>query len=193
MKRKPIIISIIVIATLIAGLAYATGRQRYETADYKVVETNGAFEIRAYRALAVASTKMDNENSGFGRLFKYIAGQNQTESKIAMTTPVFVSSDSKEKETMSFVLPYETAEAGAPEPKGASVFLNKLRGGKFAVYRYAGRSSESRDTKALTKLQEWIVESGMEVKTASTPRFAYYDPPWTPGPFRRNEVMIEIR
>ncbi|MFT5468432.1 MAG: hypothetical protein ACI8UO_003541 [Verrucomicrobiales bacterium] len=186
-------ITIGIAVTLIGTALYATARGRYETADYKVVESKGSFEIRAYRALAVASTSMENENSGFGRLFKYITGQNQTESKIAMTTPVFVSSGGENKELMSFVLPDEVAKAGAPEPAGGKVFLNQLTGGKFAVYRYAGRSSDQRDAKALTKLKEWIAEAGLTTKTAAKPRYAYYDPPWTPGLMRRNEVMIEIR
>jgi DNA gyrase inhibitor GyrI len=163
-------------------------RDKYETAAYKVLTKKGAIEIREYPALSLASAKMNEPakqgaNQGFRSLFGYISGQNEAAAKIAMTTPVFMDGDQ-----MSFVLPEDVAQKGAPAPKGTEVALKKFPGGKFAVLRFPGTRSSATEAKAEAELRQVAKESGVTLQ--GSPLFAYYDPPFTLPPFRRNEVLI---
>ena len=95
MKRVLITIFIVVILVLVFA-AWKSSRFAYETANYEVVTKQGAYEVRNYTPMVIASTSMDNAdpNSGgtFRRLFRYISKNNEDEQKIAMTTPVHESS-----------------------------------------------------------------------------------------------------
>ena len=113
--------SLILISSLLVGAigiaACATSRAGYETARYKVIRTEGAFELREYPELKIATTLRDADNARFMRLFRYIDGGNAAKEKIAMTTPVFMA-DGK----MAFVLP-EKHLATTPVPcRAAGVF-----------------------------------------------------------------------
>jgi hypothetical protein len=44
----------------------------------------------------------------------------------------------------------------------------------------------------LGELQSWL--KGREISLADAmPVYGYFDPPWTPSMFRRNEVMLRIQ
>jgi len=90
----------ILILILIVGLAFAgcqATRAGYESAPYKVVRSDGKFELREYSALTVVETRMAGGGNGsdgsFNRLFRFITGGNEAKQKIAMTTPVFMSGE----------------------------------------------------------------------------------------------------
>ena len=64
--------------------------QGYETQAYTLVKRFDTIEIRYYPSamkVKVESTLSDNRN--FNALFGYISGNNATNEKIAMTTPVY--------------------------------------------------------------------------------------------------------
>jgi hypothetical protein len=173
-----------------------TARGAYESAEYKVVESDGAFEIREYPELTLVTTSTKFETQGndgsFMRLFRYISGSNDAEQKVAMTTPVFMQRDAEDAAgEMSFVLPKEVAEQGAPKPVGDGVQLQQRQGGRFAVLRFSGRMDGESVAKAEASLRAWMAKRELvgEAKAES----AGYDPPWTPGSLRRNEVLIRLR
>lgn len=64
---------------------------KYETAPYKVLEKEELFEIRQYDAFYTAAVEEDTleGSSGFRQIFDYISGNNEDQTKISMTTPVF--------------------------------------------------------------------------------------------------------
>ena len=168
-----------------------SSRAKYESAPFASAEKDGAFELRDYPEITVVRTsgKGSDANGAFMRLFRYIGGGNASSSKIAMTTPVFM--DRGEKETdMSFVVPKAVAAAGAPAPTAPQVSLSKRAAGRFAVMRFSGWRSAKSEEAALVKLRAWIQAKGM--KETGKPSFAYFDPPWTLGPFRRNEVLVRV-
>lgn len=177
-----------VLSLLVLGIiaaACATSRAGYETAPFTVLRTDGAFEIREYPDICVASTPRHDDNSSFMRLFRYIDGDNTAGEKIAMTTPVFMVDGA-----MAFVLPKESS-GQAPAPKNDQIKLEKLKSQTVAVLRFNGARSEKSETEALEKLRGWLRENQLE--ETGKPFSAYYDPPWTPGLLRRNEVLIPIR
>lgn len=187
--------AVIAVAIVYVGWRF-TSRTGYESATYKVVESDNSFEIREYPelTLAVTDTQLNaNGNDGsFMRLFGYISGENGAKEKIAMTTPVFMShTDEGEVAQMGFVLPAEVAESGAPSPTENAVRVQSRLGGRFAVIRFAGTINEQTVQKAESDLRNWIQSKGLE--HIGLAERAGYDPPWTPGPFRRNEILIRIQ
>ncbi len=182
-KMFSVIAGLLVIAFTIA--ACATSRSGYETAPYKVIRADGEFEIRQYPELKIATTDRDADNSSFMRLFRYIDGGNVEKEKIAMTTPVFMV-DGK----MAFVVP-EKHKAATPAPASPQVVVDTLKAQRVAVYRFSGTRTKDSEPQALAKLKAWMQQN--KLTEAGTPFSAYYDPPWTPGFMRRNEVLVPIQ
>lgn len=173
-----------------------TARAGYESAEYKVIESDKNIEIREYPDLMLAATdsKMDSQgNDGsFMRLFRYISGNNEAGQKISMTTPVFMEGDIGESEiSMGFVMPKEVAVEGVPAPKSDGVQIRKRKGGRFAVIRFAGRLDSKLAKQQEAKLREWMKSRDLEGE--QTVEAAGYDPPFTPGLLRRNEVLIRLK
>ena len=186
----------LVVSVVSLSLVLLTGctatRAGYESAGYKVVRKSGAFEIRDYPTLTVISTPMSaatpaDADGSFMRLFRFITGANEAKQKIAMTTPVFMSG-SDSNATMAFVLPAKLKADAVPKPSDAAVTVRELPAGRFAVLRFSGGQSAKHDAEALGRLRAWMQAEGL--KELSPPVYAYFDPPWTPGFLRRNEVML---
>jgi hypothetical protein len=182
MKRFSILLTALIAVSLGVAACAAT-RAGYETAPYEVLRADGAFELRAYPELPLVTTRDDGADGSFMRLFRYISGANASQEKIAMTTPVFMVDN-----RMAFVLPAEKREAPAPASK--DVRLEKRPAGRVAVVRFSGQRSAEADADALSKLRAWMAQQGL--KETGKPFSASYDPPWTPGPMRRNEVLVPV-
>lgn len=193
------VIYLIVGAALIA-LGYfgwkLTARSAYESAEYTVLESDSPFETREYPDLQLATTNMQFKSQGddgsFMRLFRYISGANDEQQEVAMTTPVFMEPEADGAQgQMGFVIPKNVAEQRVPEPTSEQVQILKRVGGRFAVIRFAGRMNRESVTKAEEQLRTWTNKKGLVGELDA--EFAGYDPPWTPGPFRRNEVLIRLK
>ena len=95
MNRKQMIyIGTITLFALVGVFAWnMMARTAYESAEYKVVESDGKFEVREYPdlMLVATTTKMDAQgrDGSFMKLFRYISGANESDKKISMTTPVW--------------------------------------------------------------------------------------------------------
>jgi hypothetical protein len=50
--------------------------------------------------------------------------------------------------------------------------------------------NEETKQNAVDTLQIWM--DSRELEGSGGTEFAGYDPPWTPGPFRRNEILIRL-
>lgn len=187
-----LILVTIAIFTLSATV-YMVSRTGFESADYMVISKDGDFEIREYKPMLLVSTTMKGaelgNNSAFQRLFGYISGSNEDSQKIAMTAPVFSSNDEKTY-TMSFLVPKDVAEKGAPAPTDENVKIETMEGGQFAAYRYSGYSTPEKIAEGKQKLTDWIAKQ--ELKTTGEMLSAGYDAPYVPADQRRNEVMIRL-
>ncbi|MEI8340139.1 MAG: heme-binding protein [Verrucomicrobiota bacterium] len=181
---------------LLAGAALILGgcqvtRSGYESAPYKVVRADGKFEVRDYPPLTVVETSMastgNNANGSFGRLFAFITGGNQSKQKISMTTPVLMSGSDSNR-TMAFVMPSKLKPGEVPVPADGSVSVRQLAAGRFAVMRFNGSRSTKRETESLEHLKTWMATQNLV--PIPPPVYGYFDPPWTLGFLRRNEVML---
>ena len=193
--RKMIIGSVILV--LLAALVFAgcrTARSAYESAPYRTVRTDGQFALRDYPAMTVVETPMARKATGadgsFMRLFRFISGGNEAKEKIAMTTPVFMSGN-ESNATMAFVLPAKMKLGEVPKPADDAVQVRELPAGQFAVLRFSGGRNAGNEAEALTRLRDWLAKE--KLSSAGSPVYGYFDPPWTPGFWRRNEVMLPIK
>jgi hypothetical protein len=186
--------SLILLFIPLVSCATAEEKGKYETAKYEAVLTEGAFEIRTYPEIVVASAPMNatrsGSNSAFRSLFRYISGGNEEQKKIAMTTPVF-STKVGEGKSMSFVVPAEVVAAGVPKATDGNVVVATRAKGRFAVYRYSGRWTTARENKARATLLAWIKEK--ELKTVGATETANYNSPMTLPFLRRNEVLVRLK
>lgn len=197
MKKKLKIGALITGLVLLGGLALVTRfglvRGGYESAPYQVVKSIAPFEIRDYPALTVVETPMAPGGKGtdgsFNRLFRFITGGNESHQKIAMTTPVYMSG-AETSSTMAFVMPANMKAGDVPRPADSSVTVRELPAGRFAVLRFSGSRNAKTESGSLERLRAWMQQEGL--KEISSPVYGYFDPPWTPAPLRRNEVMLRI-
>ena len=178
----------LLMTALFASLLTACTGGKYESPNYCVVSSDGAFEIRDYPQLTLVSTPMQHrgEDGSFMKLFRFIQGRNDRAEKISMTTPVLMTGSSVG--TMSFVLPQAVAQHGAPTPSNSDVTLSTVPPSRYAAYRFSGSNNPASSEVAAKKLVAWVKSHHVEM--LGSPLFAYYNPPWTPGFLRRNEVLI---
>ncbi len=201
-RRQMIYLSAMAILVAAGVFAWNTmARAGYESAEYKVVTSDGKFEVREYPDLMLVATKTKLDAQGrdgsFMKLFRYISGANQSEKKISMTTPVFMENDKADLAVqMGFVMPKKLAEDGVPAPTGEGVEVRKRVGGRFAVLRFSGTLNAKLAKDSEAKLRAWMETKGLvadDSAESSGVETAGYDPPFTPGPFRRNEVLIRLK
>jgi effector-binding domain-containing protein len=174
--------------------------QNVEQPEYALVEQDGDFELRDYPALTVAEVSRQGDrgralSAGFGPLARYIFAKEREGEKIAMTAPVIQqpAADAAEQEAdwaVGFIMPKAAVAAGLPAPADADVRLTELPPRRVAAVRFSGRTTDARTAEQRRRLTDWIDSRGLRI--ASTPIYAYYNDPMTPGPMRRNEIMFDV-
>ena len=85
-----------------------------------------------------------NDSSGFRSLFRYISGSNQSQTKIAMTTPVHMEKQ-EQGSSMAFVLPKKFDPKSTPLPSDSQVKVYEAKGGYYASMRYSGYTNEAKE------------------------------------------------
>ena len=203
MKRKQMIyLSAMAILVLAGVFAWNTmARTAYESAEYKVATSDGKFEVREYPDLMLVATTTNMDAQGrdgsFMKLFRYISGANESDKKISMTTPVFMENGKADSAVqMGFVMPKDIAVEGVPAPTGEGLDVRKRIGGRFAVLRFSGQLNAKLAKESEAKLRNWMATKGLvadDSVESSGVETAGYDPPFTPGPLRRNEVLIRLK
>jgi len=182
---------------------------RVEEAHYTIIRQTKKFELRDYPSQIVAETVVegtieDAGNRAFRPLFNYISGQNRSQEKISMTSPV-TQEASSEKIAMtapvaqqstadgwmvSFMMPKSYTMDTLPIPNDPRVQLREIPSRRVACVKYSGTWSEKRYLRNLQELEAWIQESGFII--LGQPVWARYNPPFTPWFMRRNEILIPV-
>jgi hypothetical protein len=188
--------TILVISLLTIGLILITRmitKAKTETQKFETIYRDGNFEIRFYPEAILASVTMngsydDSRNSGFRILAGYIFGGNEENQKIAMTSPVRMSS-ADEISTMSFVLPSKMEFEHLPTPVSERIVLHQSEPVYAAVIQYGGYSNNKEIEKKKAELIEALNKLNLEHKE----NFEYlgYNPPYQMIN-RKNEVLVEL-
>ncbi len=181
---------------------------RVEQPAYRVVETEGRIELRDYGPMIVATATVTGEraqaiNEGFRLIADYIFGNNIAAGKIPMTAPVTQQRSAKiamtapviqqragEAWQVQFVMPSRYTLDTLPTPRNPAVTLRPIEPRRFAVIRFAGLNGSDNLERHTEALQAFLRNKAL--KPLGEPIYAFYNPPWTLPPLRRNEVMIEV-
>lgn len=201
-----IAISLILLAvTAMAAFVFIV--QNVETPAYRVVEQDGAFEIRDYPALTVAEVVRGGERqaalrAGFSPLANYIFAKERAGERVAMTAPVIqqrigamtvpvaAAPDVAGEWAVRFIMPARYTLSALPQPASAEVRLRELPARRVAAVRFSGRATPALIDAQETALHQWLDAHGR--CPAAMPVYAYYNDPFTPGFLRRNEVLIDV-
>ena len=181
---------------------------RVEQPEYKVVQSDGAIEIRDYAPMIAAETAAQGERTaaigeGFRRIAGYIFGDNVPRTKIEMTAPVqqqkginiAMTAPVQQQGTgdtwrVRFIMPKGMTMETLPQPTDTRVELVPLPARRFAVIRFSGSPGEKELDEKTEALKRYLQSHNL-VGTGE-PLYAFYNPPWTLPFFKRNEVMFEL-
>jgi hypothetical protein len=195
-------------AALVGGaLVYYLREKQTEEPDYRVLATDGDFQIREYPPMTVAETvvfgpRRDALSEGFRALADYIFAKNRDGEKLPMTVPVMqdagdpMASDppmfDDELEggwRTRFVMSEGRSAADLPTPSDG-VELVELEPRRVGVVSFAGRPGDRGLAEQEDRLRGWLARRG-EASEAE-PEYAFYNSPVIPGPLRRNEVWLGL-
>ena len=198
------IIALILIVGVLAGPVLSD----VEKPDYKVIQSEQNIEIRQYEPMIIAEVEVDGKREdaigdGFRLLADYIFGNNTVQQVISMTAPVQQKENQKIAMTapvqqqstgkswrMSFVMPSKYSMDSLPVPNNNRVRLKEILTKKFVVIEFSGTNSNENVTEHENQLMNYIEAN--QIKINGSPKYAFYNPPWSLPFLRRNEVMIEI-
>ena len=165
---------------------------------FQLVRKDGSIEVRDYGALTIAEVtrRGDREGAvraGFGPLARYIFAKDRQGEKIAMTAPVTQqkTADANTTWRVHFIMPEGKGIGSLPQPATEDVRLLTLPPSRRAVIRFSGRANDQLIKSNEQRLLTWLEAQGYTTDGPAV--YAYYDDPLTPGLFRRNEVMYQVK
>lgn len=182
-----------------------------EMQPYEVLRRYPRFELRHYPTHLVAEVEVEGSyitagNRAFGILVGFISGRNAARSTVAMTAPVVQepvpttiamtapviqeTAGESGRHVVAFVMPAEFTLDTLPAPTDSRIRIREVPAHVAAVRTFSGRWSEKTYQDHLAALGRAVAHAGLTV--AGPPRFARFDPPWTPWFLRRNEVVLPV-
>jgi effector-binding domain-containing protein len=156
-----------------------------DSAEYEIEKAVDHIEIRKYPKMLLATVYGLYDNDAFGILFNYIEGNNKSKRKISMTVPVI-----SDKRSFSFVMPASYDLDTIPDPIDDRTKIEEVPERRVAVMRFRGRARENMREQKTSELLTFV--QGLGLTTKGEPFLMRYNPPFTPGFLRRNEIGINI-
>jgi SOUL heme-binding protein len=197
-----------VVMVAAGAAAWWSQMSHVEEPKYVLVESSGAVEIRDYPELIAAEVTVQGDRSaaistGFGLIADYIFGNNSTSKKVAMTAPVTQQPNEKiamtapvtqqgsgNEWTVRFIMPSSYTMETLPKPIKPEVKLVTLAAKRQVAIKFSGVADEALLAKKIAELNAFT--AAKKLNELGAPTYAFYNPPWTLGAFRRNEVMVEV-
>ncbi|MFA5397729.1 MAG: heme-binding protein [Methanogenium sp.] len=168
------------------------------TIPYEITGARGEIEFRRYPAVVLATVASTGGNDGFNLLFAYITGKNAAQNNISMTSPVITSQQIAmtspvvtDAASMSFVMPPGKTRDDIPDPLDDRVQISTVPAREVAVIRFSGYARKGKVAATEVRLREGLKKAGIE--PLGELFLMRYNPPWTLGFLRRNEVGLEIK
>jgi hypothetical protein len=177
---------------IIIQLFAKKSQQGIETYPYTILKTYDGFEIRQYESRLFTSVKLTSNDyskvssKGFSILAGYIFGGNETNEKIAMTSPVAMSLD--DSMTMMFMVPKDS-ENKLPKPNDHQIQFKEEPAKKVAAITFGGWANQEKIDQYKTQLIEALKAQNI----AFTDQFYFlgYNAPYETSN-RRNEVIVVL-
>jgi SOUL heme-binding protein len=195
-------------AFLFISLLFAETSMAIEEPPFTVISKEGNFELRDYAPYIVAEVVIEGDrdsaaSAGFRVLAGYIFGGNTSQSKIAMTAPVTQSKGEKIEMTapvtqtgngsswvIRFMMPQNYTIETLPKPDDERIHLKQIAGRRVAVLQFSGLWTEGNLDTHRAELAALLAKKSLKPKGTSS--YAFYDPPWKPFFWRRNEILQDI-
>ena len=206
--RKDVLVGAAAVgAALIGGAFYVFKERQTEEPDYRVLVTDGDYQLRDYPAMTVAETVVEGGrkaslSAGFRVLADYIFAKSRDGEKLAMTAPVIqdggdpmasdpplFDDDLEGAWRTRFVMPDGRDADDLPQPPDG-VELVGLPARKVAVVSFSGLADDRLLSEQEDRLRGWLARRGDT--SEAEPEYAFYNSPMIPGPLRRNEVWLPL-
>ena len=164
---------------------------------YRVAKSDGAFEVRQYESLVMASLTLDSLNfeefktEAFPRLANYLFGDNRGQVTMSMTAPVFIENAGLQKWTMSVVLPSKYSMQNAPKPHDEAINVHVCESFEAAVVTFNGNNTWENIRKHERELTSWMAFKD-KLKPEGKFIIAQYDAPFTIPFLKRNEILVKL-
>ncbi len=203
-------------------MAAAQYRETIQEPAHTVIARGEGIELRDYAPMITAEVIIEGDRrratrAGFQRLAAYIFAQDRPgaaegadREKIAMTSPVM--QDQSEKIAMTspvmqdnnaadgaessdgpwrtrFVMPSKYTLENLPQAP-SDITLSEVPERRMAAIMFSGAGGKDDLVAMETKLRSWM--KAKNHAAAGPVEYAFYDGPWVPARFRRNEVMIPV-
>ena len=205
--RKTVLAGAAVGATMLgAAVIYYFREKATPGPDYRVLSSDGDFEIRAYPAIVVAETVVRGARKlalkqGFGALADYIFAKSRSGEALPMTVPVLQDGGDPERShtpvddivegrwRMRFVMPGGRTRANLPKPP-ETIDLVEIPARRVGAVKFKGVADDDRLAKRESRLRAWL--SRREERSDAEAEYAFYNSPMIPPPLRRAEVLIPL-
>jgi hypothetical protein len=190
-------IGLALITTFGLGAAYAAAASRYEEPDYTLVSRIGEVEVRDYGPRLHAEVSMSGDRSrSAGDAFRVLAGyifsrDTPSGEPIGMTVPVgqYTGGDGAEW-SMWFVMPARYTLDTIPPVTDSRIRLVEMPAQRIAALSFSGRMDTTDFSDQSDALLAALSDAGLT--PVGPPTLAVYSGPFTPGPLRRNEVLVAV-
>ena len=192
MKVAIIVVSILLLIA-IAQICISRSTQQTEQRSYKVIKKFDKFEIRKYDSAMFSSVRLDKKgykessSEGFGILAGYIFGDNESNEKIAMTSPVVMELGDTAK--MMFMVPKDYLSKKLPDPRNPKIVFEKQEEKIMAAIRFDGWADDEKIEKYKAILRDELDKQNIQFIHKFI--FLGYNPPYEIMN-RRNEVVVEL-
>jgi SOUL heme-binding protein len=181
---------------------------KIEEPAYALIEKSGDFELRDYAPITVAEIVVDGDrdsavSTGFRALAGYIFGGNVSRTSIDMTAPVTQAPSEKIAMTapvmqsaagagwiIRFAMPSSYRLDNLPQPNDRRITFHTISARRVAVLKFSGFWSDKNLNDRREELTELLKQK--KLKPKGNANFAFYDPPWIPFFWRRNEILQDI-
>lgn len=194
------VVGALAVAAVVGVLVLGAGVREAMSAEepsYRVLEDDGALQVRAYGPLVVARVSVKSQdrdeaaNIAFRPLASYIFEGDRPEGKIKMTAPVTQEQEADGSWVVEFVMPSRWTLQTLPRPKDARVSLHERQAFEAAVIRFSGRATDEDVRRREAELRAYMKRKGLQA--AGDAIVAYYNAPYVPGLLRRNEILIPLQ
>jgi hypothetical protein len=179
-----------------------------EMPPYDVIAKKDGYEIRRYQKQCLAQITYEvpsnqdfssKSGTGFFPLFKYISGNNQTDTKISMTAPVImqeIPDNNRTKRIMSFIMSPSkfTSKDQVPTAKDKDIqIVEQANGQDMACITFNMSMSTEKNAAKEKELRDAAQRDGIQLSTDRKDVLYFgYNSPFTIPYFKRNEICIPV-
>ena len=164
---------------------------------YNIELSDSKFQLRNYDSFITTQVAIHGDQNealrkGFRPLVRFIGAKERSTEKISMTVPVMQEKTSSDGTWLvSFSMPSKYTLNDLPKPRNGNLKQKRVPKKIMAVIKFNGRATQELLERKEIELRNWIASQDLLI--VGLVHYYFYNDPITPGIFRRNEVLLEVR